>query len=57
MKQVRIFIVEDEPLIAEDLAASLEELGYQVCGRAENALDAMAGIATEKPDLILMDIN
>ena len=57
MKQVRIFIVEDEPLIAEDLAASLEELGYQVCGRAENALDAMAGIATERPDLILMDIN
>ncbi|MCB0809301.1 MAG: response regulator, partial [Flavobacteriales bacterium] len=54
MKQVRIFIVEDEPLIAEDLAASLEELGYQVCGRAESALDAMAGIATEKPDLILM---
>ena len=57
MGQVRILIVEDEPLIAEDLAASLVELGYAVCAQADNALDAMAEITRCKPDLILLDIN
>ncbi len=57
MAQVRILIVEDEPLIAEDLRAHLEELGYEVCGTCDNALDAMAEIAERKPDLLLLDIN
>ena len=45
MGQVRILIVEDEPLIAEDLRPHLEELGYEVCATCDNALDAMAEIA------------
>jgi DNA-binding LytR/AlgR family response regulator len=57
MANVRILIVEDEPLIAEDLRAHLEELGYEVCAACDNALDAMAEIAPHKPDLLLMDIN
>jgi DNA-binding LytR/AlgR family response regulator len=57
MNAVRILIVEDEPLIAEDLRAHLEELGYQVCGLCDNALDAMAELAAQKPDLLLLDIN
>lgn len=57
VKPVRIYLVEDEPLIAEDLRTSIEDLGYSVCGHAENALDAIAGVATERPDLILMDID
>lgn len=57
MPAVRILIVEDEPLIAEDLRAHLEELGYEVCGTCDNALDAMSGIAERKPDLLLLDIN
>jgi len=57
MATVRILIVEDEPLIAEDLRAHLEELGYEVCAACDNALDAMAEIAAHKPDLLLMDIN
>lgn len=57
MPAVRILIVEDEPLIAEDLRAHLEEIGYEVCGVCDNALDAMAEIASTKPDLLLLDIN
>ena len=57
MGQVRILIVEDEPLIAEDLRGHLEELGYSVVGHCDNALDAMAEIAMTKPDLLLLDIN
>lgn len=57
MLAVRIQIVEDEPLIAEDLRAHLEELGYEVCAVCDNALDAMAEIVAHTPDLLLMDIN
>ncbi|QQR88054.1 MAG: response regulator [Flavobacteriales bacterium] len=57
MDQVRILIVEDEPLIAEDLRAHLEELGYEVCAACDNALDAMSEIGSRKPDLLLLDIN
>lgn len=57
MSKVRILIVEDEPLIAEDLAAHLEDLGYEVCARCDNALDAMVELITHKPDLVLLDIN
>lgn len=57
MPAVRILIVEDEPLIAEDLRAHLEELGYEVCATCDNALDAMGEIASHKPDLLLLDIN
>lgn len=57
MASVRILIVEDEPLIAEDLRAHLEELGYEVCAACDNALDAMAEIAAHTPDLLLLDIN
>ena len=57
MAQVRILIVEDEPLIAEDLRGHLEELGYSVVGQCDNALDAMAEIASARPDLLLLDIN
>ncbi|MBK9193566.1 MAG: response regulator [Flavobacteriales bacterium] len=57
MAQVRILILEDEPLIALDLRAHLEELGYEVSGACDNALDAMAEIVERKPDLLLLDIN
>ncbi|MBV6403366.1 MAG: response regulator [Flavobacteriales bacterium] len=57
MNAVRILIVEDEPLIAEDLRGHLEELGYEVVGACDNALDAMAELAAGRPDLLLLDIN
>lgn len=57
MAAVRILIVEDEPLIAEDLQAHLEDLGYEVCAICDNAIDAMAEVAAQKPDLLLLDIN
>ncbi|MFN8351197.1 MAG: response regulator [Flavobacteriales bacterium] len=57
MPAVRILVVEDEPLIAEDLRAHLEELGYEVCAACDNALDAMAEVVARKPDLLLLDIN
>lgn len=57
MSAVRILIVEDDPLIAEDLRGHLEALGYEVVAVCDNALDAMAELASHKPDLLLLDIN
>ena len=57
MGMIKVYIVEDEPLIAEDLAANLEDLGYAVTGMADNALDAMADLASNPPDVALLDIN
>jgi DNA-binding LytR/AlgR family response regulator len=57
MEHARILIVEDEPLIAEDLRAMLEELGLQVCGMAVDADAAIAKAEQERPDLALLDIR
>src|SRR5574344_166416 len=56
MANERIYIVEDERIIAIDLQRRLERLGYVVCGSASDAEEALAGIRSTKPDLILMDI-
>lgn len=56
MSRERIYIVEDEQIIAIDLQRRLERLGYIVCGSASSGEDALTGIRKEKPDLILMDI-
>jgi len=53
----KIFIVEDEPLIADTIAHSLSKEGYTVCGIADNAKEALYDIDELKPDLILLDIN
>lgn len=53
----KIYIVEDEPLIADTIAHVLEKDGYEVCGIADNAKEALYDIDELKPDLILIDIN
>lgn len=57
MHNKKIFIVEDDPIIASDLAGILEDLGYKVCGMAHEPFEARKKIESEKPDLLLMDVN
>jgi PAS domain S-box-containing protein len=52
-----IFIVEDEKIVALDIAASLKSLGYNVSGMASSGLEAIEKIKNKVPDLILMDIR
>ena len=56
MKGLRIYIVEDEPLIAETIKTILSEEGYVVCGENDNAKAALFDIDNLKPDLVLADI-
>lgn len=52
----RILIVEDELLVALDLEASLEDLGYAPVGIAPDAQSALK-LAELKPQLALVDLN
>lgn len=54
---LKVFIVEDESLVAMDLEDRLIKMGYAVCGIADNGEDALEGIVDEKADLVLMDIH
>lgn len=54
--RIGILVVEDEPLIAEDLVQSLNDFGYSVVGVASNASEAVHMAMESGPDLILMDI-
>ncbi len=57
MSKPRILLVEDEPLIADDIAEILEKNGYQVVGIADEAADALEIVEEEQPDVALLDIN
>lgn len=57
MNPARIFILEDEALIADHIALCLEDLGYAIAGIADNGTEALEAIATSQPDLCLIDIH
>jgi len=56
MEKVRILIVEDQRIVAEDLKLTLKNLGYKHCKITSSGEKALAAIETFHPDLILMDI-
>ncbi len=57
MGSIKIGIVEDELIIAENILDVLESLGYEVPEPACNFDDAIKMIENEKPDILLLDIN
>ena len=54
---MQILVLEDDVLIATDLAATLEEMGASVQGPAHTAQQAELSIARRKPDLALLDFK
>jgi PAS domain S-box-containing protein len=56
MKSIRILVVEDEAIIAEDLRGILKGLGYEVVAVVPTGQLAVKMALELKPDLILMDI-
>lgn len=53
----RIYIVEDEGIVALDLSDNLSSLGFDVAGVAASESDALRGVDATRPDMVLMDIN
>ncbi len=56
MDKTRVFVVEDEAIIAADLCQRLGRLGFEVVGRSGNGERALAEIPPARPDVVLMDI-
>jgi CheY-like chemotaxis protein len=57
MTKARILIVEDEAITVSALKRELASLGYEVAGTASTTDEALSGVETQKPDLVLMDIR
>lgn len=57
MSRIKILIVEDEVLIAKDIAKTLEGIDYVVSGIAYDGNSAFEQLRTHLPDLVLLDIN
>ena len=57
MNKIKIGIVEDEVIIADNLSNTLVNLGYHVAEPAASYAEAISMIETEKPDLLLLDIQ
>jgi CheY-like chemotaxis protein len=56
MEKVKILVVEDEVIIAKDIQASLQKMGYNACTIVSSGEEAIKKAEEEHPDLVLMDI-
>jgi DNA-binding NarL/FixJ family response regulator len=57
MSEIRVLIIEDDPLIAIDIEQTLNNLNFCVSGTAYTVDDALLQLNNNTPDAVLMDIN
>ncbi|HEX2834777.1 MAG TPA: response regulator [Thermoanaerobaculia bacterium] len=57
MAEIRILVVEDETIVAMDIADGLRRLGYVVTGIAGTGASAIDLARRSPPDLVLMDVK
>ncbi len=57
MEQVKILVVEDEMIIAQNLCMALEQLNYLPLEPAISFGEALDRIEKESPDLVILDIQ
>ncbi len=57
MKKIKVLVVEDEMVISMNLISILEDLGYEVLEPAISFDEAVEVLATQKPDIVLLDIQ
>ena len=56
-RTINILVVEDENIIAKDIAYTLKRLGHKVTATVSKGEDAVKSAAENRPDLVLMDIT
>ena len=57
MSKVKVLVVEDEIIIADNICDTLENLGYETTEPAINYTEALELIETENPDIAILDIQ
>jgi DNA-binding NarL/FixJ family response regulator len=54
---MKVFLVEDAPLLRERLVALIASVGGRIVGQAEGAQEAIRGILAAAPDAVVLDIH
>lgn len=57
MSKLKVLIVEDEPVIAENVAVYLDNNDFEVSGIAYDCEEAMEQLNNNTPDAVILDIN
>lgn len=57
MNKLKILVLEDEMIIADNICDALEELGYEPLEPAISYTEAILRIEEQKPDLAILDIQ
>jgi CheY-like chemotaxis protein len=57
MNKAKILVVEDEAIVAMDIADTLRKLGHEVTATVPSGERAIASIQENRPDLIIMDVG
>ena len=57
MSEVRVLIVEDEPVIAKNISMYLDNNDFMVSGIAYDYEEAMSELEGNTPDAVILDIN
>lgn len=57
MSRFKILIVEDEPVIAENISIYLDNNDFEVSAIAYDSDEAMEQLKTNTPDAVILDIN
>jgi DNA-binding LytR/AlgR family response regulator len=57
MSKIKVLIVEDEVIIADNIRDTLESLDYNVFEPAINFTEAIETIESEKPDIAILDVQ
>jgi DNA-binding NarL/FixJ family response regulator len=54
----KVFIVDDHPMLRQGIKVVVDqERDLTVCGDADSAADALAGIEKTKPDVVVLDLS
>ncbi len=56
MDKTTVMIVEDEAIVAADLAGKLERLGYELAGIVASGEEAVETACSKRPHIVLMDV-
>ena len=53
---LRVYLVEDSPLVSERLRELMQEEGAMIVGQSDTAATAIADIESLRPDVVVVDI-